>query len=147
MLRFILWIFEWKVGLFTDIDYRIFTEAGQKVLEGESPFDRFTYRYSPLVAWIMIPANWFEPYGKGLFQLTDLVAIYYFGKIMQIIKQRQKEQFHGRIYRGLGFWVSNAYMIEISGRGSLEALQLVLFTSLLYYLMKFNQQDQLEKTD
>lgn len=86
----------------------------------------------------MIPANWFEPFGKGLFQLTDLVAIYYFGKIMQIIKRRQKDQFEGRVYRGLGFWVANAYMIEISGRGSLEALQLALFTSLLYYLMKFN---------
>jgi len=36
----------------------------------------------------MIPANWFEPYGKALFQIVDLVAIYYFGKIMQIIKKR-----------------------------------------------------------
>lgn len=28
VLRLIMFLLEWKVGLFTDIDYRIFTEAG-----------------------------------------------------------------------------------------------------------------------
>ena len=87
-IRLFSWLFEWKVNLFTDIDYRIYTEAGQKVLEGESPYDRFTYRYSPLVAWIMIPTVWFEPFGKGVFHIVDLLSVYFFGKIMQIIKRR-----------------------------------------------------------
>ena len=67
ILRAAFSLANWKWDFMTDIDYRIYTEASEEVLQGESPFDRFTYRYTPLLAWLCIPAVWWEPFGKFLF--------------------------------------------------------------------------------
>ncbi|RMZ91670.1 hypothetical protein DV736_g1116, partial [Chaetothyriales sp. CBS 134916] len=73
---------------YTDIDYYVFTDAARSVAHGSSPYDRATYRYTPLLAWIMVPTSWggwwFE-FGKVLFALSDLVA----GWVMVRILRRQ----------------------------------------------------------
>ena len=56
---------------FTDVDYRVLTDAARFVLDGESPFARPTYRYSPLLA----PNHQvFSSFGKVVFVLCDLLV-------------------------------------------------------------------------
>lgn len=60
---------------YTDIDYKVFTDASRHILKGESPYDRHTYRYSPLVALILIPnITLHHSFGKILFSLLDIVV-------------------------------------------------------------------------
>lgn len=60
---------------YTDIDYKVFTDASRHVLYGNSPYDRHTYRYSPLVAIFLIPNLLIHhSFGKILFSLIDIVA-------------------------------------------------------------------------
>lgn len=60
---------------YTDIDYKVFTDASRHLLNGDSPYNRHTYRYSPLIAIFLIPNLLVHQcFGKLLFSLIDIVA-------------------------------------------------------------------------
>ena len=39
----------------TDIDYHVFSDGAKHITKWESPYERETYRYTPILAFLMIP--------------------------------------------------------------------------------------------
>lgn len=58
---------------YTDIDYYVFSDAAALITQGKSPFDRSTYRYTPLLAFVLLPNTWIHRcWGKLLFSAAGL---------------------------------------------------------------------------
>uniref|UniRef100_A0A1L8E1A0 GPI alpha-1,4-mannosyltransferase I, catalytic subunit n=1 Tax=Nyssomyia neivai TaxID=330878 RepID=A0A1L8E1A0_9DIPT len=60
---------------FTDIDYKVITDCARYVLEDGSPYRRHTYRYSPLLAYLVLPNHLVHRNcGKIIFVTFDLAV-------------------------------------------------------------------------
>lgn len=60
--------------VYTDIDYYVFTDGAKHMLSLESPFNRETYRYTPLLSLLMIPNHLIHiSYGKFFFIIVDIL--------------------------------------------------------------------------
>ncbi|KAD2393886.1 hypothetical protein E3N88_40863 [Mikania micrantha] len=56
---------------YTDVDYLVFSNAAALVVAGKSPYKRSTYRYSPLIAYILAPNSFIQrSWGKFLFSVS-----------------------------------------------------------------------------
>lgn len=59
---------------YTDVDYRVVTDGAWHIYNGRSPFNRHTYRYTPLLAIFLLPNIYLHRcFGKILFAVFDLV--------------------------------------------------------------------------
>lgn len=109
---------------YTDIDYKVFTDAAQHMLEGDSPFTRPTYRYSPLISALLIPNILLHNcWGKLLFSLFDIA--------IAIIIQKVVAKSHPGLSNICAFlWLYNPLSIVISTRGNADSIScfLVLIT-------------------
>jgi GPI mannosyltransferase 1 subunit M len=124
---------------YTDIDYLVFTDAARLVSQGQSPYDRATYRYTPLLAWMLIPtaaptSSLLFSFGKIIFALADLLAGWF---IWVILREN-----HGMSVQRAGafstIWLWNPMVATISTRGSSEGLLGVLTAGLLWAVGKRN---------
>ncbi len=139
LLRFVLLFYgEWQDGnmevKYTDVDYWVFTDAACAVAEGMSPFSRSTYRYTPLLAWILLPNCWIGKFwGKLLFCLTDLISGYFIYKIL--LDQYQLKE--GRAIRITAYtWLFNPMIFTISTRGNVESFLCCLILGTIYFILK-----------
>lgn len=115
---------------YTDIDYYVFTDASRAVSRHSSPYDRATYRYTPLLAWILLPSSWgglWFHFGKALFALSDLVAGWF---ILRLLKRRNLGEERALKYASV--WLLNPMVANISTRGSSEGFLCVLVMALLW---------------
>ncbi len=125
-----------SVVKFTDVDYRVFTDAARHVSYGESPYLRHTYRYTPLLAWMLYPNITLSPFfGKLLFCSLDLVAGWLiYANVRAFHNERQSRA-------AAFFWLYNPFVFTVSARGNAESvvvsivlLALHLFRERVFFL-------------
>jgi phosphatidylinositol glycan class M len=134
---------------YTDIDYLVFTDASRFVWGGGSPYARETYRYTPLLAWLLIPTAWrtssptsrvgdaaFFAFGKAVFAIADLVA----GWFIERVLRREGEgggsgMDAARARKFAAIWLLNPMVATISTRGSSEGVLGVLVMALLWAVL------------
>lgn len=117
---------------YTDIDYFVFTDAARFISHGQSPYARDTYRYTPLLAWMIYPTTWPGTFwfssGKTLFAVGDVVAGWMMYRILRQYRGLGKE----RALKFASIWLLNPMVATISTRGSSEGLLGVFVTALLW---------------
>ncbi|CAI5440817.1 unnamed protein product [Caenorhabditis angaria] len=112
---------------FTDIDYSVFSDAAKHVSNGGSPFDRDTYRYTPALAWILLPVVQFPDFGKILFCIFDIIVAVLYFKIMdyELLKNPSKNSDdikNRQTFNVAVFWLANPLTAIISARGNAESI-------------------------
>ncbi|KAI0108888.1 glycosyltransferase family 50 protein [Nemania sp. FL0031] len=139
MLLYGLWQDANSPVKYTDIDYLVFTDAARFTFSSSSsasPYERETYRYTPLLAWLLypttLPGAFCFSLGKVLFAAADLLAGYL---IIQVLRRHMGMP----LARACGFasiWLLNPMVATISTRGSSEGLLGVLVTALLWAVLE-----------
>ncbi|XP_037950217.1 GPI mannosyltransferase 1, partial [Teleopsis dalmanni] len=150
---------------YTDIDYKVVTDGARYVLDGNSPFDRHTYRYSPILAYLQMLNIWIHmACGKVIYAIFDITVSFLIYKIIraeqlrqsrkgiQTIKCQNKEMhlvnscdcfkqnkpstFLARA--SAYFWLYNPLTLVISTRGNGDSISSV-FVILTIYLLSRSQ--------
>ncbi|KAF2655094.1 glycosyltransferase family 50 protein [Lophiostoma macrostomum CBS 122681] len=119
---------------YTDIDYYVFTDAARFISRGRSPYARDTYRYTPLLAWLIYPTTWpghWFSFGKVLFAIGDIVAGWMMYRILRTYQNMPSE----RALKFASIWLMNPMVATISTRGSSEGLLGVIVIALLWAVL------------
>ncbi|KAI1421514.1 glycosyltransferase family 50 protein [Xylaria sp. FL1777] len=142
MLLYGLWQDANSPVKYTDIDYLVFTDAARFTFTSSSssssasPYERETYRYTPLLAWLLYPTTFPGAFcfslGKVLFAAADLLAGYL---IIRVLRRHMRMPLD-RACRFASIWLLNPMVATISTRGSSEGLLGVLVTALLWAVLE-----------
>lgn len=117
---------------FTDVDYYVYSDAAKYILNGESPYSRYTYRYTPLLAYLMLPNFWIHySFGKLAFSVIDFYTSIIIIKILQIKYPQCKNYV---FYTTL--WIINPFVIVISLRGNADCIPSLLVMLTLFFIYK-----------
>uniref|UniRef100_A0A914WWV9 GPI alpha-1,4-mannosyltransferase I, catalytic subunit n=1 Tax=Plectus sambesii TaxID=2011161 RepID=A0A914WWV9_9BILA len=120
---------------FTDIDYDVYSDAAAYAYSGGSPYDRATYRYTPLLAYLLIPNAFCAEFGKLLFCATDLLvgALAY-----ELLLKRKGVSERAALWCIGVFWLFNPLTAVISARGNADVTVCASVLLVLYLLESGN---------
>eukprot|EP00834_Sanchytrium_tribonematis_P002600 NODE_84_length_22354_cov_0.646506.p7 type:complete len:378 gc:universal NODE_84_length_22354_cov_0.646506:7243-8376(+) len=107
---------------FTDVDYFVFSDAAKYVYEGASPYNRATYRYTPILSYILVGNIWNPYFGKLFFIFCDLIVALFI----------ELQGFDSSL------WILNPIIAIISVRGNAESFVSAIILLFLYFLKKNN---------
>uniref|UniRef100_A0ACD5Z2L3 Uncharacterized protein n=1 Tax=Avena sativa TaxID=4498 RepID=A0ACD5Z2L3_AVESA len=117
---------------YTDVDYLVFSDAAASVAAGGSPFARATYRYSPLLAFLLLPNSLLHPaWGKLIFSAADLLVGFFIDTILRLRGVPEKT----RIWSVVA-WLFNPFTFTIGTRGNCEPIVCAAVLWVLICLMK-----------
>ncbi|KAK1303987.1 GPI mannosyltransferase 1 [Acorus calamus] len=117
---------------YTDVDYLVFSDAAALVAMKKSPFGRSTYRYSPILAYLLVPNSVVHPsWGKLIFSAADLLVGVF---INSILKLRGVPE-HLRIF-SVASWLFNPFTFTIGTRGNCEPIVCAVVLWIIICLMK-----------
>eukprot|EP00892_Ulva_mutabilis_P011856 jgi/Ulvmu1/9042/UM005_0135.1 len=123
---------------YTDIDYDVFTDAAKFVHEGGSPYERATFRYTPLLAYLMLPnISVHIAFGKVLFAAADIaVALLVQQMVMQTCAYTKVSPLKTQrlVQIALLAWLFNPYTATISTRGNGDSLVVLMQLGVLKLL-------------
>ncbi|KAJ9141532.1 hypothetical protein P3X46_032058 [Hevea brasiliensis] len=119
---------------YTDVDYLVFSDAASLMASGESPYKRSTYRYSPLLAFLLIPNSIIHrSWGKFLFSALDLLV----GLFIHDILKRRKVPEDLCLYSVM-VWLLNPFTFTIGTRGNCEPIVCAMILWTIICLMNGN---------
>ena len=126
---------EWQdknmVVKYTDIDYHVFTDAARHVVEGNSPYLRPTYRYTPLLSILLTPNITLHMcFGKVMSVIFDVLAGYVLYKIASV-----QGRSHRRAVMASWLWLFNPLPLTVSTRGNAESIMAVLVLASIYFAL------------
>ncbi|KAK3580314.1 hypothetical protein CHS0354_003549 [Potamilus streckersoni] len=138
LLRLLLIFYgEWQDSVmqvkYTDVDYFVFQDAANFSVQGKSPYLRATYRYTPLLAWMLQPnILWNSVFGKLLFISFDVLTgflIFCLLRNTNTVSQRQ-------CIVASCLWLFNPLPMTVSSRGNAESIMTALIIFCLLMLQK-----------
>ncbi|KAH1131026.1 hypothetical protein J1N35_002404 [Gossypium stocksii] len=119
---------------YTDVDYLVFSDAASLMASGQSPYKRTTYRYSPLLAFLLIPNSFISRcWGKFLFSASDLFV----GLFIRIILKQRKVPDDLCTYSML-IWLFNPFTFTIGTRGNCEPIVCAMILWIIICLINGN---------
>jgi phosphatidylinositol glycan class M len=117
---------------YTDTDYFVFSDAATAVYKGGSPYERHTYRYTPLVAYICLLNNYIHPAAaKIVWCICDIILAAIMWKVLELIKPGRKDN---NVYY-VSSWLFSPLILALSTRGSNDNLISLLVFLTFYFLL------------
>lgn len=91
------------------------------------------YRYTPFLAWLMVPNVWLPCFGKLLFSLLDIVGACFLLFILERRAQKDSQDVD-YIKLAVAFFLFNPFTATISTRGSGESIVILAFLLMFWFL-------------
>ncbi|GAA5860668.1 hypothetical protein JCM3774_006245 [Rhodotorula dairenensis] len=122
---------------YTDVDYFVFSDAAACLVDPAQPlcsrakgpcapawlgdpYSRATYRYTPLVALLLVPNEYIHPaFGKVVFAVADLLVA---GLLYRLLVRSGRRARASAANAVAAIWLLNPIIANISTRGSSESV-------------------------